>query len=407
MELRVSRKRLTLYTSIFLLGIATFFSVLAWRVTGSDDTNKSMLSNIESCLQEENAVMCSRPLIQKMLESRTGAEVMAEISGVLSPQECHYIGHVVGQQSYVKYEDLESAIGQCDRECDSACVHGAIGEALIEGLGLGRPEEIVDVDFQHLSGEEIQSIGKKLCSSPQTCHGVGHALFQVYKDFEPALDTCAEFGEENNRRSYCAQAVFMEYADIISSRNMRNAESVEYPTLESVSRMCDEIRPSDRRSCFRYFPRVYILVHELSGYTTREARAMLGEHCQSYARVEDRIGCMTGIGVYSSYSIVTDKERAVRTCLAFPELLDQAACNFGLISVASQDRQKETLAFCAAIPHRDLRGDCFKQVFYFFNRLGTDPKTAAPLCNGDEQCLEGSRKYLIEPSEMIRQYMHK
>ncbi len=357
---------------------------------------------VVACTEEKNATVCARPIIQKMLGARSGTDIMNTLSGVLDAQQCHYIGHVVGQQSQIRIQDIEASIMQCDRSCDSACLHGIIGEAFAEELGMGSPDE-ADIDLSHLSPDDAKKIGIRLCTSPETCHGVGHALYQAFESFEPALEVCRNIGERQTV-FYCQQAVFMEYADILYSRNMRAVNDTEMPTLQELRTLCpSQSGPIERRSCFRYFPRMYISTLTKAGSSTREAMIGLRQMCRTYAAIDDRINCTIGIGVYNSYYVVEDVPRAVNECLALPEIGDQAACNFGLVSVATQDRQQATIAFCRAIPDEGLRGDCYHAVFYFLNRLGTPVPEALSLCERDAQCLSRAEDFLKEPSIRIRQ----
>ena len=81
------------------------------------------MANISACLEEDNAVACSSGPVSTLLERESGAVVMDLLNRSVTAQQCHYIGHVVGQQSFRRSQSIEEAIRQCNRACDSACIH--------------------------------------------------------------------------------------------------------------------------------------------------------------------------------------------------------------------------------------------------------------------------------------------
>ena len=58
---------------------------------------ETVLNNIESCIEERNATVCSRPFIEEALSFVQGRNVLDELEKRFTEQQCHYIGHVVGQ----------------------------------------------------------------------------------------------------------------------------------------------------------------------------------------------------------------------------------------------------------------------------------------------------------------------
>lgn len=360
------------------------------------------LEEVADCTSEENAPVCARPSVRELLSMKGGAEVMDALSDRITAQQCHYIGHVVGQQSFLKSRSIEGAIAQCNRTCDSACVHGIIGESFAQELGLGSPDDAPDFDLKHLSPAELREIGTKLCESPETCHGVGHALFQIFGEFEPGLAICRDVGTDTTEL-YCYQGLFMEYADVLYSRNMRPVADVEYPTLETLDSLCSLPTFEERRSCFRYFPRMVISTLEKNGSSPTQAMTRLREICASYEEKDDEIACVVGIGVYSSYALAANPQEAVRACERFTEPMDQSSCNLGQISVATQDRQPKVLAYCAAVSNQSLKASCFQAVFFFLNRLGVEMKGAELLCPNDSVCEAEVKNYLLDPIQQIRE----
>jgi hypothetical protein len=380
----------------FLLGwvlvgifLGTYFFVFSPRAKVH-----AALETVAGCVDKENDVVCARPSIKEMLSFLDGGEIMQVLSQRLDPRQCHYFGHVVGQQLYVKDGTVERSIDQCNRLCDSACIHGVIGAAFAEGLGNDNPE--TDIDLAHLSPDEVAKVGKKLCSEPELCHGVGHSIFQAYGAFKPALDMCRQAAPPE-RRSYCYHGLFMEYADIISSRNMQTISGIEMPTFEEVIKICNLSAFDQRRSCFRYFPRMVITVLTENRFSPSRAITRFKEICDTFPVLDDRVACVAGFGVYSSYSVVRDPESAVRICEAFDSKIDKAACHVGQISVATQDRQSAVIKYCSFIPNQELQKSCYQGIFFYLNRLATPKEEAFALCGGNSLCEAETKRVEIDP----------
>lgn len=381
----------------FLLGLMLVVIVAGAYVAYAWPSISFMIAvtRAQTCANEGSGLECVKPYVRDLLALKSGAEVMNALSENLTAQQCHYVGHVVGQQIFhTKGDDIEAAIASCNRMCDSACVHGIIGEAFLTELGYDDP----DFDFKHLSADDIRTVGRRLCSVPQACHGVGHSLFQAYLELEPALAVCRDI-TDNQYLYYCYQGIFMEYADIVSSRNMRDVSGVEVPTIETLDSLCDLPESEERDSCFRYFPRIAVATFEKKGLSSSEALKHVRNTCTFRFVNTGRIACIAGIGVYSAYFIAENQHEAMRVCDRFlPNELDRAACTIGLVSVATQDRQQKVITYCRRLSDVPLlQTSCYHAVFYFLNRLGTPMEEARQLCANDDACLRGAEKYQRNP----------
>ena len=111
---------------------------------------------LRQCAQEGNGISCAREPIRKLLRSKSGEDIMQMLSVDLPPTQCHSFGHIVGQELYHQYVNIETALAECSQACFLACVHGAIGQAFVEEAGVDD-----SVDPEHLGVEEIKTIGKK------------------------------------------------------------------------------------------------------------------------------------------------------------------------------------------------------------------------------------------------------
>ncbi len=391
------------------LGIIIGFSIVAVASLGLfvsralPERYDAALARVVACTDAKNATTCSRPAVQKLLNLESAAKIMDDVAVRLTPQQCHYVGHVVGQQLFKRNRDVENSISRCSRACNSSCVHGIIGQAFAEELGLESADNSENLDFQHLASDEIQGVGQRLCMSTATCHGVGHVLFQVYGKFEPGLAMCKEIAAGQKNRVDCYHGVFMEYADILSSREIRQTPGVEYPTSESLSSLCSRWPTLEEKiSCFPYFPRMVIPTLQKGGSSLAEATSRLREICKSYPRRDDRAACIFGIGVSSWYSsLALESHNTTGVCQEFSELLDQTACNLGQVSAFTREREPRVVSYCAALPDDGLRASCFQAVFYYLNRLDIPAQEAAELCKDDSVCIRESKNYKVVPLEQI------
>lgn len=391
---------LTVKTSAVLFVLALLYAAgafayasLPWSEWFPDDY-MAALQAIGKCTEEENGTICARPIVRELLSKHTGADIVYAIDARLTPQQCHYLGHVVGQESYTKFGNIEEAIAQCDRSCDSACIHGVIGEAFAQELGLGSSDDVQDVDLAHLSEEDLKTVGARLCESPTACHGVGHSLFQLYHEFAPALAMCREVATEW-RPNFCYQGAFMEYADILSSRNARPIDGVEYPERAQFSSLCVMPTIIESRSCFRYFPRMVVETLVREGMTRPNARKEVIDLCLAYP-TETRVACIAGYGVYSAYNVLTDMPEALRTCAQFELDADKASCTLGMVSVASEERQEKLVNYCSFIPEEPLRASCFQALFFYLARIGVARESSKLLCREDALCLEQYARYQVD-----------
>lgn len=344
------------------------------------------LAGLADCMKLKDFSACTQPIVAQMLASQTGAQVMDVLALHFNPLQCHYIGHIVGQQLYQKDQSVDKALATCDLSCDSACVHGVVGEAFAEALGYDSPAADSNFDLEHLTPSDIAEIGKKLCTSADACHGVGHTLFGVYQKFAPAFSECREVAT-GPRVSFCYNGVAMEYADDLSSRNFLPDSTVTVPDPASLASLCTLPILGEARACFRYFPRIVIDTIEPGAATTTEALTRVQDICDSYTSADYRIACYAGIGSYQSYSVLSDPSDSTLSCTRFSGLQDQAACVLGTVAVASEDRQQNLVSFCAAFSSSSLQSACYQDLLYFLGQRGdTSTQDLVALCGNNALC---------------------
>lgn len=382
---------------VAFLSLSGYGRVIVDRATTLDSFSIS-LAQVPKCMGKTDVAACARPFVASMLMERGGTEVMQSLASLLTPLQCHYVGHIVGQQLYTQYEDAEAALATCDRSCDSACVHGVIGQAF--AVALGHPDaDDPNFDLEHLSPDDIREVGKKLCTTVGTCHGVGHTLFQAYKQLEPSFEMCRQIAGASIPT--CFNGATMEYADILSSRNMRAVPDVRYPDPATLSSLCAYSASDEARACFRYFPRMVEETLKKQSILRPEAQKRTEEICASYRNVDHRMSCFAGIGSNRAYAVLTDTSAAVRGCEGFPTEFDQKACILGTVTIATEDRELQLVPYCAAQTSDSLRSFCYQGFFFLLYRARVK-FDASLLCGKDELCSEAAEKYRLDAWENLK-----
>jgi hypothetical protein len=388
----------------FLLGCGVVVASLAlyggaqlWPIVA----DSAAMYRVRMCLTEPGATTCARPSVRRILQEKTGEELMTKFSRTLSPLSCHYIGHVVGQEMFRISADIESAVAACGRECDSACVHGAIGAAYAEALGLDGFGEY-DIDLAHLDVSQLRTTGMKLCSTAGTCHGVGHSLFQIYQDFEPAFELCRDVA--GPWLNMCYNGVTMEYADALTARSMGILPHIETFDISTLDTLCDFPTLAEVRACFRYFPRIAVTVLEKSGFDEAHSLDRVADICDTQQSDSKRIVCYGGLGSYHSYSIRGDIPGAVQTCEGLGDRQAAAGCMIGMLAVATEDRMRSLAAFCASTSaqYQDV---CYHALFFFLERVNVPEDRQRSLCmDTADACLSGFEKRTSDPAVEVRSF---
>ncbi len=374
---------------LFLLGASLFI------LHGRDP-----FADIANCVQKKkNSIICTQPYIQKMLDTMSGDSIMTELNKRFDPMRCHFVGHVVGQQLYRKYQSVEKAMKECSRTCSAACPHGIIGEAFAEQLGFTKPDQVEELG--HLDADELMQVGRRLCRGPQACHGVGHALFQAYQQFTPALAMCKKVTPPS-QRAYCYSGVFMENADLLTDRNMRALPSNAFPQAQELPTYCTKYTDVyQKRMCFVYFPRIVYALLRAQGKSTADAMGYAKNICDSYEKHStERSACFAGLGSNNFYLAAENPDTASFSC-TFPNKADSAACNLGQLLIDAADRTSITFPYCRSITEPDLRSTCFQGLFFTVYTGAASIDEAKTNCEDDRICLDAAAHYKEDPWTLI------
>ncbi len=360
------------------------------------DVFQSSLSAIRECASGRDIIPCSRPFIRDMLRERSADSILTEIERLdLPSNQCHYVAHLVGQELYLELQDTERAIAACTDACNAACAHGVIGEAFRIELGL---DEYADLG--HLSADEIQTMGQRLCTSRENfrarnmCHGVGHALFLAQKSFESApICSLIASGEP---QIDCYRGLYMEYTDLLSSRSTwQESYDVDFPTIDTLSTLCDRPTPEEVDACFYYFPIAVRQTYRNEGIDEGREKSLLLRVlplCNSLVAPEKRRACAYGYGATAYEKLISNAGDAVRTCARFSDVTAQDACTAGMFSLALEYSLFEpAIAYCVASdPAR--KEACYEALFGKVSALSRSIDEIERLCPLDDVlCREGAR----------------
>jgi len=349
---RISVESLRKPLSILALIVAAVgLVVYAFLATGS--SAEASIERLRECLVDPSLVLaCGTAEVQALSEGRTPQEVMALLSKNLPQGECHTIGHLVGQEAFRRAGELEGAIELCSYACTGACVHGAIGQAIVTELG----GVDADIDPEHLSEEDVAEIAERLCVRRGMCHGVGHILFQIFNEFEEPLRIC-DSSSRGGAREHCYRGIFMEHADTVSTHNLLlGTDRIRLSDADDLLYPCTTVAPQYQHACFRYLPRVQ---HDSLVDDTAIAQRARIEACE---RTEGgaRSACFEGYGFFHYSMVRRDPEGAARVCNELGWATDRAACLLGLIyPIADGGNTMIALNFCERVTSPYEQGVCY------------------------------------------------
>lgn len=356
----------------------------------------SAVPAITECLAQQKAIPCMRGVEQNLLAYIPATTIMQTFSDTLSASQCHYAGHVLGQELYLRTNDVEKALSQCNRLCDTACIHGVINEAFAQTLHT----DVSDDEAPHLSRADLLQTGKKLCVSNSTCHGVGHALFESEGHMGTAMAMCAQVATSTSVIS-CYTGVAMELADTINSRSAHEYAAAPVLKEAAFANLCSMKDIQQKRACYRYLPRVVIDTVKKDGKTHDYGVSLVQSICKALPKGTERIACYFGLGTYSTYVVTDHMRSAIQWCDSYPQPQDKAACFLGQVSVDAGDRGQEFSRYCSALPAYYERKTCFQGLAYNLKRSEIDPNTEVYCLPGDTLCKDAFALYTEAPMDLI------
>ncbi len=355
------------------------------------------LEAIKECTKGQEKIACSRSHIKALMDTQSAKDIAGGLEKTLAPSSCHYMTHVLGQELYRKYKDAETAISTCGRQC-GGCIHGAVGEALYVEIGLTDAE----FDPAHLSVDEILTLGKRLCGSQSACHGVGHALFQIFKTPESAVDICDEISQ-GKERPFCFRGIFMEYHDEISSSSYREGASLAIPAPHELLKICEQENIEARRACFQFLPEIAHEIFLKQGDAREIVRQKVRDMCLGISDTKRHSECLVGFGIAYGGRAMSDPSAMGKECESFESLQEQKSCAFGTIFYMPQYKKySQMLAFCSAFADASVRKACFQSAFYTTDNIGLRVSDAEDHCKtGDLECHANAKDFKHDPWALI------
>lgn len=161
-------------------------------------------------------------------------------------RSCHPLAHIIGQESYKKYNNFSSAMRYQDEVCASGYLHGVM-EAYFDS-----------------QKESVSTVLKTVCSDPSVpaylsgnCyHAIGHGLMYYSANNLPkSLSLCLQLGVGNPQKR-CTEGVYME-----NFNTDRKLHPSKFLKTEDLFYPCDDSKLSRHEICYFYAPVFYLSLH--------------------------------------------------------------------------------------------------------------------------------------------------
>ena len=156
---------------------------------------------------------------------------------------CHVISHGIGWGTYERNPDeWQSQVAKINPTCVYGAIHGIL-EAYLDDIG---------------GGKLTKELLLKFCqTNPHaTClHAIGHlALAEVKDNLSDAIELCAVFPKEKNKRHYCLTGVFMEHmiAENLVQHGLYPLErrTYWYKHLKDFENICRSQKGENNTACW-------------------------------------------------------------------------------------------------------------------------------------------------------------
>ena len=332
-----------------------------------------------SCLHTTIAALLSE-YPTKTVQAYTVATTTADVVR----NNCHAIGHIIGEETYKKVGSVESALSECASTCQSACTHGALGAGVLATLGEDYPDE----DIAHASDTDIARIGSQYCSqSTPLCHGIGHILYILNGDDPKALDICASISTGFAREA-CHQGIFMERAGENESLSPFSATSSYAVHDDDYTFPCLSVAEKFRHACFQFLPRYQSALFAKDGITLPTVKLERSSDACRTLPSKDRSYCFEGIGINADVFVSDSTNQRViwNVCDQLVESQDRDSCTIGILP-------RETflggfgLDYCASIRDPNQQTICYNAAFTWMNK--SYYYKAAQMCTqNDTSCIQ-------------------
>jgi len=284
------------------------------------------------CLVEEIRNMSKYQDEQELLEIISLTMDSYETLGIW----CHHQGHHIGEFLLGYYNgDLNVALSNIDRKCDSSLYHGVIENFLQQKVILGNTEpENIEVST---SCDIVEDRLTKL----ECAHGMGHGLVKV-SDFnlEWSANRCDEFSLLELKQ-VCYRGVFME--NIVALQDGKGVFDEDDPYS-----ICDTLEDRHAQVCYQYH------VEQIASFTP----GTVFDACDKIEPESLIKYCYMGVKPYLFSASSYKYQNIVSECSkGNPDY--QTYCYIGIvIGLADWKGSEEGITFCKAIPE-GFKSDCY------------------------------------------------
>ena len=366
-------------SAIFLL-VAAFWLTRAGLDAWSGAGTPAELTTCFSSSERTHAAECLRKKTDALLARYTPAQLLTYVTLTSSPtfmqDQCHPIGHIIGERTYRSAGGLERALAMCTNACRSSCLHGAISAGVQDTLD----EKSITEDIAHSDNETLKSVGARYCTeSNMLCHGIGHVAMIINDSLEEALSICDAIVAGFDRES-CYQGIFMERTGLSDAATpFENTIPYELHSGD-YTYPCLDLAPRYRHACFQVLPEF-----QLPLFTSQDAQApgarlsKAREVCETLSGV-DRSYCFEGIGVESSFLGFRSYEGEELQALCDPlsRYDDRASCTLGVMPKYFF-LGRYGADYCDAIAEKERQALCYRAIFKWAEgREIRRPSEAAP-----------------------------
>ena len=309
---------------------------------------------------------------------------------------CHEIGHFIGEETYEKTGNLESALAECTSACGYGCIHGAVGMAVANALG----EEYNDDNIAHAPFSEIVALGARYCTQTGLCHGMGHILFLNSNNFSKSLNGCDSIASGAFAQA-CYEGVFMQsIGDLTSALIVGNSQPTQTPLSSSeYAKLCNSLAVSYRHACFLYLPDYLNKDFQKNGTTdVKEEFALAAHTCTNFTGVS-RSECFEGLGRSTgphSVFIVDSQPDAWALCSSLSTESDQQSCVLGRINIMSLFESYGHEADFCALTNGPTQTLCYDAVFqnYYQTHYNANASAVCDMAQDAQSCQTELNAYM-------------
>lgn len=354
------------YRLLIAMGAVCIGAMGALLIVDRIPPKDAAVGDLRTCFSDEGrpwdeVLACVHDKTRTLLGKLPAHELMNQVEAAL-PQQCHTIGHIVGQETYKLSRTPEDAFASClPTACVHACTHGVMGEVFLVSSGT----EFASEELGHPTLALIRSKTERMCKDRTTCHAVGHALFLLLSDLIKALTVCDEAASLD--AVGCYSGVFMEngaatFANTIpevprGKRAFRDPSDLLSP--------CGEVAAPYQPACFRFLYTNQPITFRERGITDpKEMFDLQVEACETVKVAANRSPCFKSIA-WSLHDAGFPLSEVQTLCITIVGGLDSGACLFGMGDTYGDQgaAAREVADQCASIENTESRRLCYRGLF--------------------------------------------